>query len=301
MKNRLFIVDVFAERRYAGNQLAVVVVEAGLASMGTEHMQAIAAEMNYSETTFVQPEPDADGHFAVRIFTPSEELPFAGHPTLGTAAVLGREVLADPVSSIVLSTGIGPVEVRLTADATADVRATMRPPQPEQVRRLSRDDVAGLAGLTIEDCDADFEPCLLRIGIGMVLLPVRDGQSLERAALNLPAWQAAAAQLDKPTGLYLVSRDTAQAENTLAARSFFDALGAREDPATGSAGACLAAWLGANNYLGPDRGSPDPIRVEQGYSLGRPSILHLGYGSDADGPWVEVGGGVLVIVRGTIV
>lgn len=294
----LYIVDVFTERRYSGNQLAVVVTDE---SLPTEEMQAVAAEMNFSETTFVAPAPQGDGSFPLRIFTPVEELPFAGHPTLGTAAVLSREVVGQPGGQVVLETGVGKITVTLGEDPKADLLATMRPPLPEIERTFSGDErawLANLAGLTENDLDPDHSPCALRIGIGMILLPLRDGEALGRAALDLAGWRAAAEKLAGPTGLYLLSRDTAETLNDLSVRMFFDALGAREDPATGSAAVCLARWLASSGYA-PREPSP-PLRVEQGYAQGRPSILHVAFGNDDGAAWVEVGGGVIVNVRGTL-
>ncbi|MFT4569714.1 MAG: trans-2,3-dihydro-3-hydroxyanthranilate isomerase [Hyphomicrobiaceae bacterium] len=304
MRN-LFIVDVFAERRYAGNQLAVVVSKEPIAP---EEMQAIAEEMNYSETTFVSSGPEAvvgnEASFAVRIFTPTQELPFAGHPILGTGAVLRDHVLAEPASSLTLITGIGPIPLRFEEDNCADLRVWMRPGVPTLGDSMARGKAAALLGLSPDELHPLHDPIAAAIGIGFILVPLASTSALDRVSFDLTGWRALRASGLDAIGIFAFVEQAQTEGNDLAARMFFDAGGAREDPATGSANTCLAGWLASTRPI-PESGLC--LRVEQGVAMGRPSIIHLGISrgaSNADSPAapsIEVGGGVILSVKGELV
>ncbi|MEM7216823.1 MAG: PhzF family phenazine biosynthesis protein [Pseudomonadota bacterium] len=275
---RYQIVDVFAETALAGNPLAVVLDGAGLSD---QQMQAIALETNLSETTFVV-ERSAE-RATVRIFTPTTELPFAGHPTLGTAWVL-----RDGAQRFTLDLGVGPVAVEFDADGVC----WMAPPQPTVTGTLDVEQAAALIGLNPADLHTDYPISLINIGPQFVLIGVRDWATLERASMDgalrarlldagVPAWSAfvfcAGATAGAPAGV------------DYAARMFFDAQGVREDPATGSANSAFAVYL--RDLAGQ---SPGSYVVAQGDSMGRPSRIHLDIG-DAN---YRVGGKVQDVARG---
>jgi len=288
----LFLVDVFAERPFCGNQLAVV-VGADPSQWCTERMQAFAREMNFSETTFAAPSP-RDGAWDVRIFTPAEEIPFAGHPTLGTAWVLSHLVAGETApSSLRLRLGIG--EVPVDCEDTGLVR--MRPRSPELGPPEDDAALAALLGLDAADLDPRHPCRCVRLGIGFALVPLRSLAALRRArvrAFDLPPLRAEGAA---PIGVLAFCAEPYDDGGEVAVRMFFEADGVREDPATGSAAACLAAWMSAERYLGD---AVVRARLQQGYEIGRPSCLHVAAGPEGDGFAVEVAGRVRLVARGEL-
>jgi trans-2,3-dihydro-3-hydroxyanthranilate isomerase len=274
---RLHIVDVFAEARYEGNQLAVVRDCAGLSDA---RMQDIAREMNFSETTFVVHE--AATHATVRIFTPGAELPFAGHPTIGTAWVLGHHQ-----PSYVLRLPIGAVEVRF--DGAHGV-AWMTPPRANLGERFPAERAARLVGLTAADLSPDLPPQLVSIGPAFVFVGVKDLATLRRCQLDVAYHRACLAEGLPVNAVFMFSPEAYSADANYAARLFFDANGVREDPATGSANSGFAAYL--HRHLGRQI---DAI-VEQGFEIKRPSRLYIKAGDDG----VRVGGRVQAVATGEL-
>jgi trans-2,3-dihydro-3-hydroxyanthranilate isomerase len=272
---RLTIVDVFAERRYEGNQLAVV---QDAAALDTAQMQAIAREMNFSETTFVTAE--APGRATVRIFTPGEELPFAGHPTLGTAWVLARGA-----AEYTLDLAAGPIRVQFRAGI-----AWLTPPAAEFGALLEPDRAAELIGLSRDDLDLEIAPRLVRCGPWFPIVAVRGLATLQRVKVERPTQE----RLGIDGFPFVVCRGSYSADARYAARMlFFDGVSVREDPATGSANAALAQYL---HRLG-ERGS---FAVEQGFEISRPSrIYHQLLDSPAGVP-VTIGGKVHPVAEGRL-
>ena len=290
----MFIVDVFAEQPYAGNQLAVVV---GCNDWSTAQMQAFAREMNFSETTFVgSAQPGSDGGYRVRIFTPAEEVPFAGHPTLGTAWVL-RHFFAPAESQVLLQLGIGAVPVgfeqRGMQGGAAQEVVWMKPRFPDLGAQRDAGELAALLGIDAAQIDDRF-PCQeISIGIDFVLVPLRSLDALRGLRpMVLP-------KNDEGRTLFVSAfcPETYEPGADLATRMFFDAFGIREDPATGSAATCLAAYLSTHRYFGA---SAVNVRVQQGYELQRPSCLYLQAGMAGDATSVRVGGKVALVARGEL-
>ena len=291
MPRRFYTVDVFARRKYTGNQLAVVTETAGL---DTEEMQRIAAEIDYSETTFVTGDPEG-GAWPVRIFTPSAEVPFAGHPTLGTASVIRRELADGEPDRVVLDLGVGevPVSVRET-DGRETLWMRQRPPEfGEEIPHSALSAVLGLS----EDALDDRDPVqVVSTGLPTVVVPLADREALAGIDLDRDAYDALVESHGSEL-VHAVCPEPRSEDNDLAVRMFAPALGVPEDPATGSANGCLAAYLSEYEYLG----SPEvDARVEQGYEIGRPSLLHLSARPDGDGITVEVGGRVVPVARGEL-
>ena len=288
---RLHIVDVFAETRYAGNQLAVV---RDCATLSAETMQTIAREMNFSETTFVVDESPTRAK--VRIFTPGQELPFAGHPTIGTAWVLahtpstyGRDTKgSDPfVSRYRLELAAGNVDV--TFDGAGGI-AWMAPPKPTLGDRFPIERAAKLIGLTPDDVSKDPPPQLVSIGPEFVFVGVRDLLALKRARLDEPYFRACLAEGLPFHAAFIFTPHAYCADADYAARLFFDANGLREDPATGSANSGFAAYLHAHLH------KPIDVIVEQGFEIQRPSRLYL----KADATTLRVGGRVQAVSEGQL-
>jgi trans-2,3-dihydro-3-hydroxyanthranilate isomerase len=297
------IVDVFAEERYAGNQLAVVEAAAG---MTTEEMGAVAAEFGFSETTFVTSTTPVEGGYDVRIFTPTQELPFAGHPTLGTAAVLREVTAADDPVTLNLPVGQVPVTARGTDDEDGDGDGDgetlwMTQPSPTFGDRLDRAAAAAAVSLDADALDDAFDPQVVSTGLPTVVLPVEDRAALTGATPDAAAYDALVGDREAKNVL-LVCRDPRDDANDLAVRVFGLGRGVHEDSATGSSNGCLAAYAARHGYLAGGDGPRDvAARVEQGYEVGRPSLLHLEVtvaGGGDGGITVRVGGRVVDVAAG---
>jgi trans-2,3-dihydro-3-hydroxyanthranilate isomerase len=284
---KFYIVDVFAEEKYAGNQLAVV---RGGASLPDERLQKIALEMNYSETTFVLSEEEIEGGYDIRIFTPSDEVPFAGHPTLGTAYVIQHEILASPVERITLKLKAGEIPV------TFGEVLWMRQLPPTFGAIL--DSALFARTLNLETADLDDRSPVQEVSTGLpaLIVPLRDLDALRRCKID---WERYAEVAGPGKILYVFCPEPHDdGPGDLSARMFANDLGVPEDPATGSAAGCLAAYLLEHGYLGTD--SVD-TRVEQGYEIDRPSLLYLRASRDGDEIGVDVGGKVQMVASGELV
>ncbi|HTG48283.1 MAG TPA: PhzF family phenazine biosynthesis protein [Actinomycetota bacterium] len=272
------LVDVFTPKPFAGNQLCVVADPPP--ELSTEQMQMLAREIGFSETTYVT-EVREDG-YDVRIFTPVDELPFAGHPTLGTAfvmATLGRI----PTSAIQRCTaGEIPVEIDLEAGA-----ATMQQ-LPTEARRPVEDRaaVARAAGLEPEDL-ADLPVIAVSTGVWHTIVPLVDEAALKRASRNDAAVAKVCEQIDAES-LYLFA---IRGDGDVVARMFDRSIEIGEDPATGSAAGPLAAYLSQHRLAG----MPGSCRIEQGERVGRPSVIRTEV-RDVDGNWRALVGGDVRIV-----
>jgi trans-2,3-dihydro-3-hydroxyanthranilate isomerase len=294
-KHRLFIVDVFAEEKYAGNQLAVVTAAD---SLSAHVMQRIAREMNFSETTFILSDAPRAGGYEVRIFTPTMELPFAGHPTLGTASVIRHELAQALPEQISLNLKIGPVPVTFASTPDGKETVWMQPPAPTLGAIRSASLVADMLGLMPEDIDPRFPVQEVSIGIPFLFVPLASLAALKRVRIDVDRRAALMQQGISVWSVLLFCRETNQPGHHVAARMFFEAEGIREDPATGSANVCLGAYLLKHNYFGGDR---IDITVEQGYEMGRRSLLLVRADWQSDAPRVSVGGRVIMTVRGELV
>lgn len=291
---RFYTVDVFAEKKYAGNQLAVVRDSAGLSD---SDMQLIAKEMNYSETTFIIREEPERGGFNVRIFTPAEEVPFAGHPTLGTAFVIQQEILQHQVPAVQLNLKVGPIPVAFTyRDGEPDI-LWMRQIEPIFGETVPHADMAAVLCLSPADLDPRFPPQEVSTGLPFFIVPLRTLDAVRRAA-------PATADLLRFVAPYTAKNilvfapEAYEAGNDFNARVFTDYLGIPEDPATGSANGCLAGYLVKHRYRGDQRLTAN---VEQGYEIGRPSLLRLAAEARGGSIEIRVGGRVIPVSRGELI
>ena len=293
MTNRFYIVDVFAERPYSGNPLAVVV---GTEVLSDETMQQIAAETNYSETTFVTPEPEADGGYRVRIFTPAREIAFAGHPILGTAWVLRHHVASGAAGPVRLNLAVGQVPVTFEMSADGEDVAWFLAPPVMLGANCAREPIAAALGISPEDIAVDSPVQKITAGISAMIVPLRSLDALRRCKLDLDAYAPLAAQGFPPL-VYLFCRQTHQPRNDLCVRFFFEAHGVREDPATGNGAAFLGAYLLQHGVLG---GADLSLRIEQGYEVRRPSLVMLRARMAAGSREISVGGRVVATVQGVL-
>lgn len=296
MRRRFITLDVFTRRRFAGNPLGMVFDADGL---DTKAMQTIAREFNYSETVFIAPPQDAGHRAAMRIFTPGSELPFAGHPTVGAAVGLAR-ASGGGEQSFVIAEKIGPVpcDVRMH-DADSGFAEFKLPKLPERLGDLPEPAVLA-AGLGLEPADIDikaFPPSRWSAGVPFAIVAVSSLDAAGRAKPNGEAFTEAFGQ-GGPAKAYVVCEEAAEAGHQLHVRMFAPGIGIAEDPATGGA---LAAFSGL--YVAHKRPADGlhKLALEQGYEMGRPSVLHLTL--DVEGGTLReasIGGDAVVVTEGVI-
>lgn len=289
----IYIVDVFAEQRYSGNQLAVVTGGEGL-SVGA--MQQIAAEMNYSETVFANAVPEQDGGYRVRIFTPAREIAFAGHPIVGTAWVIRRHVAFGDSDAVRLNLSAGQIPVTFERTAEGSEIAWFLAPQVRFGAVCRRESIAAALGISPHDIDTASPVQMVTAGISAIIVPLRSLKALKRSMLDLDAFVPLAAQGFPPL-VYLFCRETHDPRNDLCARFFFEAYGVREDPATGNGAAFLGAYLLQHRLLG---GSDLSLRIEQGHEVRRPSLIRLRARMNGGLREVGVGGRVVATMQGEL-
>ncbi|WP_018131563.1 PhzF family phenazine biosynthesis protein [Effusibacillus pohliae] len=289
-----FIVDVFAEAKYAGNQLAVF---RGAGGLSTAEMQKIAREMNYSETTFLLSDEQQNGGYDVRIFTPEEEVPFAGHPTLGTAFVIQREIAGKAADTIVLNLRVGQIPVTFGGAGGENDLLWMKQNQPVFGETVDPQRIAKVLSIEEEDIDHRFPVQEVSTGLPSLIVPLNSLDAVKRSRTNRDEYFALVDKL-QAKAILVFCPETYSSQNQVNARVFGDYFGVPEDPATGSANGNLAGYLVKHRYFG--RTQID-LRVEQGYEIGRPSLLYLRAEEKAAGIEVSVGGHVVMVAKGEFV
>lgn len=300
MRYQFYTTDVFTERIFGGNPLAVFPEAQGLSPA---QMQRIAGELNLSETAFVTPAGDPAYTCQVRIFTPRIELPFAGHPTIGTAYVLaatGSFVLSGDQTRLVFEEQVGPVRVDVQAQDGRPVSAKLwaaqmpefGPPTPgraELARLLSLEEEALAEGA--------LTPQAVSCGVPFTFIPLRDRRALGRARLDLTAWNQLLQDFWAPH-VYCITLDPEQEGHDMRARMFAPAMGIEEDPATGAAASALAGYLGGREVL---RDGTLHWVIEQGFEMGRPSLLEVEADKrDGEIVAVRVGGKCVLVSEGAM-
>ncbi len=288
------IVDVFAEEKYAGNELAVVRQAHSLSDV---LMQKIAREVNFSETAFILKDEESRGGFDVRIFTPKEELPFAGHPTLGTAFIIQQEILKKPVKEIILNLKIGQIPVMFTYRGEEPDMIWMKQVKPRFGRTLAAGRVAPVLSLRADELDTKFPLQEVSTGVPFIIVPLKALEAVKRCRIDLEKLTGLI-QDGEAKAILVFCPETYNTQNDLNVRVFADYHGVPEDPATGSANGCLAGYLVKHRYF--DTGQVN-VRVEQGYEIGRPSLLLLKAEEKAGEIGVFVGGKVVLVARGELV
>ena len=285
------IVDVFAEEKYAGNQLAVCQDADGISS---ELMQRIAKEMNFSETTFITG-VDLDGLvFKVRIFTPESELPFAGHPTLGTAYVIQQVIVGRQVEMITLDLKAGMIPVTFNyRDGEPDI-LWMRQLNPVFGATHPAEPIAEFLGLGPEDIDEDWPIQEVSTGVPFFMVPLKTRDAVVRTRLDRDKLVAYTEKTEARWPL-VFCREPENPENHLKVRMITTFT---EDPATGSANGCLAGYLARYRYFGDPKVD---VRVEQGHEIGRPSLLYLKSEDRGDEIDVYVGGRNAMVAKGVFI
>lgn len=298
MRHKFYTLDVFTDRVFGGNQLAVFPDAAGIPP---ERMQHIAREFNFSETVFVLPPGDAAHARRLRIFTPGAELPFAGHPTVGTAhllAAIGAVPTVDGENTFVLEEGVGPVRVSVRKERGEVTFAQLSVAKlPERIE--AGHDLEGIAeaiSLGRDDfADDGVGPVSYACGVPFLFARLRDVAAVSRAELNHAAWKHAVARHGTDS-LFFFAEGGKLPGADIHGRMFAPAFGIAEDPATGSAVAALAGYLMALQK--PTDGTAK-WTVEQGVEMGRPSLLHLEADIERGAiTGVRVGGQSVIVTEG---
>jgi trans-2,3-dihydro-3-hydroxyanthranilate isomerase len=297
MQRRYVTVDVFTDRAFGGNPLAVV-LDAG--SLSTAQMQAIATEFNYSETTFVLPPRDAGHDAEVRIFTVRSEIPFAGHPNVGTAFVLAT-LAAKPPARLLFEEKAGLVPVEVVTEQGSVVSTELTAPQPlKRLAQLSAEQAAACLSLAADDVKTDrHAPQIVSVGLPFLAVELASREALRRARPDATAF-AKTFPCDGSDAIYLYTRDVPSGEKPcdLQARMFHPgASGLSEDPATGSATAAAAALLAD---LDSAWDGELKLTIGQGVDMGRPSLLKTRVRKENGAiVSVHVGGGCVLMMEGT--
>jgi trans-2,3-dihydro-3-hydroxyanthranilate isomerase len=300
MRRRYHVLDVFTDTPLAGNPLAVVLDSQGL---DDARMQAIAREFNLSETVFVRDPRDPVNTAAIRIFTPGRELPFAGHPTVGTAVLLASLRAPDMLRAqdlrVVLEEQIGDVVCVVSQRKGEAARATFTLPRlPQEIAPApTREGVAAALSLAPEDIGFDaHRPGVFSAGVGFTCVPLASLDAVRRARPNPAQWGAI--KPDDHANAFVYARGGEREGTHFRARMFAPDLGVGEDPATGSAAAAFAGALTA--FEEPPDGEHVAV-IEQGFEMGRPSVVTLGLVIENEAlVSASIGGAAVVVMQGTI-
>ncbi|HZP78568.1 MAG TPA: PhzF family phenazine biosynthesis protein [Pseudolabrys sp.] len=296
MRRRFVTLDVFTEKRFSGNPLAVVLEADGLSG---EAMQSIAREFNHPETVFVLPAEEKKHRARLRIFTPGAELPFAGHPTVGTAVLLNR-IDGGRAADIVLEEKIGLVACRVGATGANSGQATFVIPQlPAETGTVaSAAEIA--AALSIDAADVGFDgytPQRWSAGNAISFVPVRGLDAIGRAKPDTARFEPTFGREGRAIA-YLYCAETAERGHDFHARMFAPKLGVAEDPATGSAAAAFPGVLVKRGRFGDGE---HKVVIEQGYEMGRPSQMQLAFSIEKGAlTRASVGGSAVVVTEGVI-
>ena len=298
MQRRYVTVDVFTDRAFGGNPLAVVLDAEGLS---TPRMQAIAREFNYSETTFVLPPREAGHDAKVRIFTVNSEIPFAGHPNVGTAFVLASRAKSPP-ARLLFEEKAGLVPIAIVSEQGRIASAELTAPQPlQRLTEFSPAQAAACLSLSAADVRADrHPPLIISVGLPFLVVELASREALRKAKPNADAF-ASIFPVDGSDAVYFYTRDVPPGEQPLEAQARMfhpGASGLSEDPATGSATAAAAALFAA---LDATREGELKFRIGQGVDMGRPSLL-LARAIKQGGKAISahVGGACVFMMEGTL-
>ena len=290
--------DVFTDEALAGNQLAVFLDGRDLSA---ERMQAIAREMNFSESTFILPPEAAGTDVRMRIFTPANELPMAGHPTIGsTFALAYTGTISAGQSRFVFGLGVGPVPVDLEWDGDRLRFAWMTQLNPEFGPAIeAREAVAAAIGLGTDDLAPDLPIQQVSTGLPFLFVPIRSRDAVDRAGSDVSAFRRLKSSIGIDLGIFLFAVLPPGSTETAYSRMFAPTFGMVEDPATGSASGALGCYLVRHGIVTGD----DARRIVslQGVAMGRPSRIHIAIDSRGDEVVnVKVGGTAVLVARGEL-
>ncbi|WP_019241038.1 MULTISPECIES: PhzF family phenazine biosynthesis protein [Bacillus] len=285
-KIKFYLVDVFAENKHEGNQLAVCIPDG---SIEKDEMQKIAREINFSETTFIMSEKEENGGYDVEIFTPDSEIPFAGHPTIGTAHII-RNFLSDKNSSeVMLNLQVGQIPVSFK-----DQYAWMQQNPPIFSTQLDVETAAGILQINSEDVNTRYPIEIVSTGLPSIIIPLNSLEAVRRCRVEHHLYNEVLKEYGN-ANILVFTTETVHSENDLHARVFMFTSGHLEDPATGSANGNLAGYIVENQFFQNHKVS---YKVEQGYEIGRPSLLKIEAEKVNNHFSIAVGGQIFVVAKG---
>jgi len=284
---RFFITDVFGDGKYSGNQLATYLVDSPLTD---REMQQIAHEIHFAESTFILSDTPGSSGYGVRIFSPEEELDFAGHPTLGTAFIIREHLINHPVDTVVLDLKVGPIPVSFPGDGSLwmDQVAPEFRPVPERKIFLE------MLNLPLDAIHPDLPVEQVSTGLPHILIPLRNLDCLKRARIDRDLYYRIIEKTWAKNVLVFCPEGYTD-KHDLSVRMFADYLGIPEDPATGSGNGCLAGYLVKHRFFESDEIN---VRVAQGYEIKRPSLLLLHASKRGGAIQISVGGKVHLVAEG---
>ncbi len=281
---KFYIVDCFAEEKYQGNELLVLKADR---EVSDEEQQKIAREINFSETTFILSDKQENGGYDVRIWTPNVgEMPFAGHPTLGTAHVIRHCYEGGSDETVKLNLKVGQIPVAVTEDGM-----TMSQNPPEFGEIIDRQEIAEVFGISADDISDEYPVQWASTGLEAVIIPLKHRETLAEIKMGRDAFERYIERHPKNYCNHLFFVD--MGEQTLAARCMMEDF--VEDPATGSANGDLAGYLLEHDYFGSQDVS---YTVIQGEDMGRKSVLHVHAAKEDDKWTIEVGGSCYIVASG---
>ena len=289
MEIPIYQVDVFSTKLFGGNPLAVCLKGENFKE---EHLQKVAREMNLSETTFVFPPSNPAAHFDVRIFTPNKEIPFAGHPTLGTAFVLKYTgLIPSETNHLLLNFKSGLISVYLQEDG----KILMETPKGKILQNFpNKKEVADSLGLKTNDIKPDLPIQTVTTGFPAMLVPINSLDAIKKITLDLPFLESLLKKA-KVDMIYPFTLETCDDQNSIHARGFAPFIGIPEDPGTGSVASALGYYLHDKNF------KEKTIIIEQGYEMKRQSNIFVEIGSaEAKNTEIRVGGKVRLVFKGTL-
>jgi trans-2,3-dihydro-3-hydroxyanthranilate isomerase len=284
LETPFYQVDVFSDELFGGNPLAVFLRGEGFKEV---QFQQVAREMNLSETTFVLPSSHPDADFDVRIFTPEKEIPFAGHPTLGTAYVLRHAGLVPATQNhIRLNFKVGVIPVDLQEDG----KIFMTQPPGKILQTFSNtEEVAQVLGLTGNNIELDIPVQTASTGFPALLVPINSLRAMQRIILNSSLLKVLLEEAGVDM-IYPFTQQTLDKKNSIHARGFAPFVGIPEDPATGSVAGALGYYLNEKNP------KEENITIEQGYEMSRPGLIFV----TVDGATIRVGGKTRMVFKGSL-
>ena len=256
-------------------------------------MQSIAREINFSETTFILSDKQSNGGFDVRIFTPKEEVPFAGHPTLGTAYIIHSKIIQGKSNDVILNLKVGQIPVAVTQDGYC----WMKQIQPIFSQKHKPEILANILGLDVSEIDERFPIQEVSTGLPFFIVPLKTLPTLKRVKVDKERYF----DFIKNTvskGILVFCPEAHETKNNISVRVFVDYYGVPEDPATGSGNGCLAGYLVKYRYFGKDSIN---IRSEQGFEIGRPSLLFLKAEQRDETINISVGGKSIIVAQGEFI
>ncbi len=281
---KFYIVDCFAEEKYQGNELLVLKADRRIPD---EEQQKIAREINFSETTFILSDKQKNGGYDVRIWTPNVgEMPFAGHPTLGTAHVIRHCYEGGGNATVKLNLKVGQIPVDVT-----DEGMTMSQNPPVFGEIIDKQEIADIFGLEPADISDEYPVQWASTGLEAVIIPLKSRKALAKLTMDRPTFEEYVKRHPKNYCNHLFFVDMGQ--NTFAARCMMEDF--VEDPATGSANGDLAGYLLKHNYFGKQDVT---YTVVQGEDMGRKSVLHVHAAYSKENWTIEVGGNCYIVASG---